>query len=183
MPTWVALLRAINLGSRNKVAMPALRQALGDAGFTDVRTYVQSGNVIASSPHRSPAKVAETITALVKEEFGLDVPVVVRTADQLHHVVTANPFPDAARERPRLLHVSFLIAEPDPGRVTALHSDESMSEVCRVDGDHLYIDYRDGVQGSRLTSAYFARRLGVDGTARNWRTVTTLAQLAAGERR
>ena len=183
MPTWVSLLRAINLGKRNQVPMPALREALAKAGFSDVRTYVQSGNVVARSPHRAPAKVAERITALVKDEFGLDVPVIVRAPDQLDHVIAANPYPVAAQERPNILHVMFLAGAPDPDAVRALHTDEMTKDVCRVDGDNLYIDYGTGVHGNRLTAAYLSRRLRVDGTARNWRTVTTLAQMARPERR
>jgi uncharacterized protein (DUF1697 family) len=120
-----------------------------------VRTYVQSGNVVASSEHSSPAEVADEMSALVKAEFGLDVPTTVRTAEQLDQVIAANPYPQAARERPKLLHVSFLLAEPDPERVAAVHDNELTKDVCRV----------------------------VDGTARNWRTVTTLAQMAAESRR
>jgi uncharacterized protein (DUF1697 family) len=181
--TWVALLRAVNLGSRNKVSMPALRESLAAHGFQDVRTYVQSGNVIASSEHSSPAEVADEMSALVKAELGLDGPITVRTAEQLNQVIAANPYAQAAQERPKLLHVSFLFAEPDPERVAAVHGHEVTKDVCGVVGDSLYIDYRDGVQGSKLTSAYLARQLGVDGTARNWRTVTTLAQMAAESRR
>ncbi|MGI8613150.1 MAG: DUF1697 domain-containing protein [Nocardioidaceae bacterium] len=175
--TWISLLRAINLGSRNQVSMPALRRALEADGFCDVRTHLQSGNVVAESVHRSPAKVAESVNAVVKQEFGLDVPVIVRTAEQLRHVVEANPFPEAARERPKILHVSFLAAIPAAAGVQTLVDHELTRQVCRVEGDNLYIDYVDGVHTSKLTSAFFARRLGVDGTARNWRTVLALVEL------
>ena len=183
MPTWVSLLRAINLGKRNQVPMPALREALANAGFSDVRTYVQSGNVIARSPHRTPAKVAERITALVKDEFGLDVPVIVRGPEQLDQVIAANPYPVAAAERPTILHVMFLACVPKADAVQELHTDEMTKDVCRVVGDNLYIDYGTGVHGNRLTAAYLSKRLGVDGTARNWRTVTTLAEMARPARR
>jgi len=183
VPTWVCLLRAVNLGKRNQVSMPILRQVLSDAGFTDVATYVQSGNVVARSSHRSPATVAERVRDLVKAEFGLDVPVVVRTPEQLERVVAANPFPQAAAERPNILHVMFLGGVPKPEAVRTLHSDETTRDVCRVDGDNLYIDYGHGVHGNRLSAAYLSRRLGLDGTARNWRTVTTLAEMASESRR
>ncbi|MGH3454779.1 MAG: DUF1697 domain-containing protein, partial [Nocardioidaceae bacterium] len=76
MPTWIALLRAINLGGRNKVAMPRLRDVLTDDGFGDVRSYVQSGNVVVRSPRRSATSVGKRIGELVEREFGLTVPVV-----------------------------------------------------------------------------------------------------------
>ncbi|MFN8169302.1 MAG: DUF1697 domain-containing protein [Candidatus Nanopelagicales bacterium] len=79
MPTWVALLRAVNLGSHNKVNMPALRAALTEVGFGDVRTYVQSGNVVLSSPARTPTKVAAGVGDVLRASFGIDTPVLVRT--------------------------------------------------------------------------------------------------------
>ncbi len=183
MPTWISLLRAINLGSRNQVSMPALRAALAEAGFDDVRTHLQSGNVVARSAHRSPAAVADKMQTLLRTGFGVVVPVVVRTPEQLRQVVAGNPFPAAAEQRPKMLHVSFLGAVPDPSAVAALHSDAATEHTCRVEGDHLYVDYGEGVHGSRLTAAYLERRLGVPGTARNWRTVLALAELVADEPR
>lgn len=178
MPTWVCLLRAVNLGAHNKVPMPALRKALVAEGFEDVRTYVQSGNIVARSPLSSPGQVAGRVTRLVSEEFGVDAPVVVRTLSELDRVVDRNPFPEAARERPKGLHVVFLDGTPDPVRVAELHDHELARGLCLVDADHLYVDYRDGVHTSRLTAQLFARVLQVEGTARNWRTVMALQELA-----
>ena len=178
MTTWIALLRAVNLGARNKVPMPRLREVLAAEGFGDVRTYLQSGNIVAESRQRSAAAVEKRIGAVIEREFGLTVPVVARTPAELAAVIEANPFPEAAQRRPKLLHVVFLAGDPDRDGVAALHADERIRDRCRVEGRHLYVDYADGVHGSRLTLDYIARRLGVDGTARNWRTVLALADLA-----
>lgn len=178
MPTWIALLRAINVGGRNMVSMPALREALAADGFGDVRTYVQSGNIVVRSPQRSAASVGKRMGALLEHEYGLTVPVIVRSPGELASVIDANPFPAAAAERPKLLNVTFLAGDPDADGVAAIHEDALTRDVCRVDGRHLYVDYVDGVHGSKLTPTYFSRRLGVDGTARNWRTVLALAELA-----
>jgi len=178
--TWIALLRAVNLGARNKVSMPRLREVLTVDGFAEVRTYVQSGNLVVASPQRSAAAVEKRIAALIDREFGLTVPVVVRTHAELTSVIDANPFPAAADERPKALHVSFLAGDPDADGVAGLHADDLTRDCCRVEGRHLYVDYADGVHGSKLTPAYFARRLGVEGTARNWRTVLALAELSRG---
>lgn len=177
MPTWIALLRAINVGGRNMVSMPQLRKVLEADGFADVRTYVQSGNIVVRSSRRSANSVGKQIGGLIEREFGLTVPVVMRTPEQLAEVIDANPFPAAAVERPKLVHVTFLDADPDADGVDAIHSDDLTRDVCRVVGRQLYVDYVDGVHGSKLTLTYFSRRLGVDGTARNWRTVLALADL------
>jgi uncharacterized protein (DUF1697 family) len=175
--TWVSLLRAVNLGARNKVPMPALRAALAAAGFEDVRTYLASGNVVTRSRHRSPDRVAADVRRVVAELTDLDVPVMVRSPSDLEAVLAANPWPEAAKERPKLVSVFFLSGRPDAERVAALHDQDFADEACRVIGRELYVDYVTSVHASRLTPAFFARRLGVDGTARNWRTVEALAQM------
>lgn len=157
--------------------MPALRKALVAEGFDDVRTYVQSGNLVVRSTHSSPGRVARQVAALVSKEFGVDAPVVVRTAQELERVLGRNPFPEAALERPNLLHVVFLAGTPGADKVADLHGHELARDSCLVDGDHLYVDYRHGVHSSKLTPAFLARVLQVEGTARNWRTVKALEKL------
>lgn len=180
MGTWVSLLRAVNLGARNKVSMPVLRDRLAEAGFTDVRTHLQSGNVVATSPHRSEAGVAAAVNEVVREHFGLDVPVVVRTPEQLAGVVAANPFPEQSAAEPRLVAVVFH-ADPvqDPEGLVAF-ARQTGDEVV-VEGRDVYVAYqsRTGVHASRLTPAVLRRYAGSDGTARNWRTVSALAELSA----
>lgn len=181
MPTWVSLLRAVNLGAHNKVPMPALRTALSEAGFQQVRTYVASGNVLTSSRHRSPDRVAADVRRVIAELTGLGIEVMVRSPADMQAVVTANPWPQATRCRPTLVAVSFLSAAPSTERVAALHAETSGPDAgpscCRVIGRELYVDYVDSVHGSRFTPAFFERRLAVRGTARNWRTVEAIVDL------
>ena len=103
--TYIALLRGINLAGRRKVAMPALREALAEAGFEDVATYIQSGNLVLDSG-KSAAGLRTELEKLIEDRFGFAVPVIVRTRKQLDAVISANPFPEPAD--PRLLHVVFL---------------------------------------------------------------------------
>src|SRR5947209_18300532 len=108
----VALLRGINLGPNRRVPMPALRELLGGAGFEGVRTYVQSGNIVLSGKG-SPDAVAQRIRELIAAEFGLEVPVVVRTRDELADVVARDPLAGVV-ENPKLYQVTFFASEP-PG--------------------------------------------------------------------
>lgn len=158
--------------------MPVLRKALSAGGFDDVRTYLQSGNLVLRSTLSSAPQVASKVTRLVSEEFGIDTPVIVRSRPDLTRALERNPFPEAALERPNLLHVVFLSGTPDRGKVADLHGHDLARDSCLVDGDHLYVDYRQGVHGSKLTPPFLARVLGVGGTARNWRTVMALEELA-----
>jgi len=181
MAVWVSLLRGINLGARNKVPMPVLRDALAKAGFSNVRTYVQSGNVITSSRHRSPNRVAAVVREVVSEQFGLDLPVVVRSPAQLRAVHEWNPFPDATTDRPRLVQVLHLFDRPDPTDVAQLLiATRDIPEQVSVSGEEVVVDYLDTIHATTLTGPWIAKRLGgIDATARNWRTLTALVELAA----
>ncbi len=177
MAVWVALLRGINLGSHNKLAMPALRTALSDAGFVDVRTYVQSGNVVLRSSHRSPAAVARAVQGVVRECSGVDTPVIVRTPDQLREVLTWDPFPQPADARPTTVHVVHLDRTPAPAAVDAVLTADWGKDEIAVRGPEAVLHYAESMHGSRLQAVTVLRRLGVDGTARNWRTLCALVGL------
>ncbi len=179
MPVWVSLLRGVNLGARNKVNMPRLREALADAGFDDVRTYVQSGNVVTRSAHRSPNKVSDAVRAVVREHFDIDVPVVVRSPRQLRDVLAWCPFPDDAAARPTAVHVVHLTDEPDRDRVAALIAEDWSPDGLAARGGEIVIRYADVMHTSRLQYATALKRLKVDGTARNWRTLQALVELTA----
>jgi uncharacterized protein (DUF1697 family) len=180
MATWVLLLRAVNLGSTNKVSMPVLRERMAEAGFTDVRTYVQSGNIVATSKHRSEATVARDLHDLIQEHFGVDTPVIVRTPAQIAAVLEKNPFPDEAAAAEKLVAVMFF-AKPLPPGEAIVEFAASVGEKVLVDGRELYIAYSRSVHESKLTPAAMRKHLrGVEGTARNWRTVKALTELANG---
>jgi uncharacterized protein (DUF1697 family) len=181
MATWVLLLRAVNLGSTNKVSMPVLRERMAEAGFTDVRTYVQSGNIVAASKHRSEATVARDLHDLIPECFGVDTPVIVRTPAQIAAVRAKNPFPDEVAAAEKLVAVVFF-AKPLPPGEAIVDFAASVGEKVLVDGRELYIAYSRSVHESKLTAAAMRKHLGLmDGTGRNWRTVTAVADLAAGQ--
>jgi uncharacterized protein (DUF1697 family) len=179
MPVWVSLLRAINLGSHNKVSMPVLRGLLEQAGFEEVRTYVQSGNIVTRSSHRSADTVARLVRDLVADHFTVDTPVVVRSPAQLRAVLTWNPFPEAAAEHPKVVMVHHLLETPKPPDVAALLA-ERVPEQMAVRGDEVVIDYGDHIHGSTVTPTWLSRRLKVEGTARNWRTLTALVEMTSG---
>jgi uncharacterized protein (DUF1697 family) len=180
MPVWVSLLRGVNLGARNKVNMPALRKALEARGFEDVRTYVQSGNVVTRSGHRGAASVGAAVRDTVRTEFGIDVPVVVRSPEQLCSVLDWCPFPQDAAARPTGVHVVHLTAEPAPDRLQALLAEDWSPDGIAARGLEIVVRYDEAMHRSRLQYATILKRLGVDGTARNWRTLQALVDLSSG---
>ncbi|MBV9471358.1 MAG: DUF1697 domain-containing protein [Solirubrobacterales bacterium] len=175
----VVLLRGINLGSTKRVAMPALRELLSDAGFDDVRTYVQSGNVVLSSD-ASPGQLARESERLIAERFGFEVDVVVRTRDELAEVVRLNPLGEVA-VNPKRYQVSFLSAELDQEVVEQLAALAAEPERFVAVGRELYAWHPEGVARSKLSAKLAGRGLGVLATARNWTTVTTLLSIADEE--
>jgi uncharacterized protein (DUF1697 family) len=172
----IVLLRGINLGPRNRIAMPALRELLTGAGFEDVRTYVQSGNVVLET-RRKPAGVAKACEELIAAELGLDIGVVVRTRDELAEVVRRNPLGDVA-DNPKRYQVSFLDSELDPKVADTLSGLAAGSERMEVIGREIYAWHPEGVARSKLWAGLAGKGLGVKSTARNWTTVTTLLEMA-----
>jgi len=176
MPRQVVLLRGINLGSSRRIAMADLRELLTAAGHEDVRTHLQSGNVVLSSEH-APAALERMIAEQILARLGMEVPVLVRTRDELADVVRRNPLGAVAND-PKRLQVSFLSAEPAPAVVRELESVDIAPEQIAVSGREIYVWHANGIQKSPAAALISDRRLGVTATARNWNTVTRLLELA-----
>jgi uncharacterized protein (DUF1697 family) len=156
--------------------MPELREALADAGFGDVRTYVQSGNVVLSSTTK-PEQTARKVERVIAEHFGLDVAVVVRTKAELARVVKKNPLGKFAKD-PKRYQVSFLARKLDGKTAKKLEEAVVGAEQLVVDGREIYAWHDAGVARSKLWAALAGKGLGVTATARNWTTVTKLLELA-----
>ena len=172
----IVLLRGINLGPRNRIAMPQLRKLLETAGFDDVRTYVQSGNIVLST-RRRPESTAVACEKLIGDELGLDIPVVVRTRDELAEIVRRDPLGDVADD-PKRYQVSFLDGEPDPKAIEKLAAAAAGGERIEAIGREIYAWHPDGIARSKMWAALAGKGIGVKATARNWTTVTTLLHMA-----
>jgi uncharacterized protein (DUF1697 family) len=179
MKTYVVLLRGINLGPRNRVAMPELRELLSAAGFDDVRTYLQSGNVVLAGKG-SAASVARTCGQEIAKGLGLEIDVVVRTRAELAAVVRRNPLGKVAKN-PKRYQVSFLATKPAAALVRKLEAAVVPPERFAAVGRELYAWHPEGVARSKLWTLLASRDLGVTATARNWTTVTKLLELADHE--
>jgi uncharacterized protein (DUF1697 family) len=166
---WVALLRGVNLGARNKVPMAKLRTLLEDAGYGSVRTYIASGNVLLDGPAGRKALGSE-LERLVLESFGVKTTVIMRKPRELAATVETHPFDD-----PSATHVAFLATRPVKAAVARL---EAVDPSAVLAGVELYLQLPHGVHGSRLSNARIESLLGVPATLRNWRTVVALAELA-----
>ncbi len=156
--------------------MPELRELLTAAGYEEVRTYLQSGNVILSCTRR-PKRLAQEIHELIGEGFGLQIPVVVRTRDELAEIVGLNPLGKVVTD-PKRYQVSFLDSELDQSTIDELAELAAGSERFTAVGRELYAWHPDGVARSKLWNKLAGAGLGVTATARNWITVTSLLAMA-----
>lgn len=178
----LALLRGINVGGKNRLPMAELAAIFAEVGAGAVRTHIQSGNVLFAASPEVAARAPGLVEARIAARFGFRPPVVVRTAAELARVVADNPFlAGGVGADEATLHVLFLADRPPPDRVAALDPDRSPPDAFLVRGREVYLRLPNGVAKSRLTNAYVDRVLGTTSTGRNWRTVTALRALLAGE--
>jgi uncharacterized protein (DUF1697 family) len=177
MPNHIALLRGINVGGRNLVAMSDLRNLLGAMGFTGAQSLLQSGNLIFQSDRRTGTALERLLEAETKKRLAASVAYFVRTAAEWETIVARNPFPDEAKRDPGHLVVQFLKEEPGVDKVKALQAAIRGPEIVRTEGRQLYVVYPAGIGKSKLTNALIEKTLGQRGTGRNWNTVQKLAAL------
>jgi uncharacterized protein (DUF1697 family) len=177
--TYLALLRGVNVGGKNKLPMSDLVDICIEAGCKNVRTFIQSGNVIFNTNARSRAQLPGKITALIAERFGYRIPVTLRTLEKLSAVVANNPFLEQGGSEDAL-HVLFLADVPNPDVVAGLDPERSPGDAFLVRGQEIFLKLSNGAADSKLTNNYFDKKLGTISTGRNWRTVTKLLELMKG---
>jgi uncharacterized protein (DUF1697 family) len=176
---YAALLRGINVGGNKKVAMAELRELLAGLGYTDITTYLQSGNAVFTSPQRDQQELADTIAAAVAQRLGVSIQVVVRTGAELAAAMESSPLPGEP-ENPSRFFVVFLSALPAPAGVEALAAQSFGPDRVWVSGQEAYLWCPNGASQTGLTNAFLEKSLGVTATSRNWNTVMKLAGLTAG---
>jgi uncharacterized protein (DUF1697 family) len=176
MAAHVALLRGINLAGRNRLPMKGLSALFTDAGCTDVRTYVQSGNVVFQAGPDLARRIPDVIEKAIRHQFGISVPVITRSAAELRAAARANPYLAREKDTTRL-HVAFLAAKPTAAQIKSLDPDRSPPDEFTVRGREVYLRLPNGMGRTKLSNAYLDARLGTTSTLRNWRTVLKLVEM------
>jgi uncharacterized protein (DUF1697 family) len=177
MPVYVSLLRGINVGGHKKIKMDRLRASLEALGLEQVKTYIQSGNIILKSAKLSTDALSRKIEAIILSDFGHSVSVISRTASEIEQVVALNPFLKPPGIDPEKLHVTFLSAAPAPATLKQLEAFNAAPDQVLWAGKELYFYLPNGTAQSILMKKPIDRILGVVTTTRNWRTVHTLRQM------
>jgi uncharacterized protein (DUF1697 family) len=176
------LLRAVNVGGRNGLSMPTLRQALADdLTVAEIKTYGLSGNIVFTqkTPPPSIGELESTLERAIGILFGLRPDIIIRSAEQWRGIIALNPFTEQASFDPAHLLLMAFKEEPVKDGLDGLADSIQGREKVHCVGSHAYIVYPDGIGRSKLTGAVIERHLGVRGTARNWNTVLKLDGLAA----
>ena len=177
MVAYVAMLRGINVGGKNKIKMSDLQALFVGLGHADVTTYIQSGNVVFTSGAKSAAAVTAAIEQRIVREFGAEVSIVLRTKAELAKVIAGNPFADGDLAK---VHVTFLAKKPEAPLVRALAEHRSPPDEFRIVGREVYLRCPNGYGKTKLNNTFWERKLKVGATTRNWNTVTKLFELAGG---
>jgi uncharacterized protein (DUF1697 family) len=175
--TFIALLRGINVGGHNRVPMSDLRAIATGLGWSDVRTYIQSGNLVFRSA-ASKDRIESALEEAIERRFRLQIPVIARSAEDWATYAKADPFPRARQKQPKFILLGLSKKPPAFRAVLALQERALQGEQIISSGDALWIHFAEGVARSKLTPALLDRVVGSPVTLRNWLTVTKLDELA-----
>lgn len=171
----IALLRAVNVGGR-KLPMAELRELCAGLGWSDVATYIQSGNLVFSAQD-APAAIETELEAAIRSRFGFEVPTIVRTAEAWRRYAPANPFPEAARDTPNYLLMLLSKRPPVQSAADAIQAKAAAGECVRQAGDAIWIHFPNGSGTSKLTPSLIDKAIGSPATSRNYRTVVKLEEM------
>ncbi len=178
MMTYIAMLRGINVGHGKVVKMERLRTLFATLGFGEVRTYVQSGNVVFQSERKSSAELTRTIEAKIQRDFGFTVPVLIKTSTELAQIVRDNPLLKVKGIDVSKLHVTFLSNAPPKTAAKALEDLATTRERFRILNREIYLYCPDGYGKSKLANNTIEKKCSLVATTRNWRTVSALLKMA-----
>jgi len=178
MPVLISMLRGVNVGPHNRIKMDALRALYESLKLKDPRTYVQSGNVIFRTSEKNHAQLAKKIQAAIQKTLGYSPAVIVRTTDEMRKVVADSPFKHRKNLEPGKILVTFLDATPLDGAQAALDAFKNYPEELHLEGRELYIYFPNGAGRSRLPWSSVEKLFKVNGTARNWNSVTKMLEIA-----
>ena len=174
MPTYIAMLRGINVSGHKIIKMEALRASFGALRLSNIQTYVQSGNVVFGAGNGSVAALSKKIEQRILRDFGFSVPVFLRTAKELEEIIERNPFlTDTAIDHSKL-HITFLSEAAPKTALEELQPLAEKPEQFRVMGREIYLYCPDGYGRTKLSNTAIERKLSVGATTRNWKTVNTL---------
>ncbi len=178
MNTFIAMLRGVNVSGQKKIAMDGLRGLCVALNLANVRTYVQSGNIVFESDEQDASILAERIQAQIMNAYGYSVQIFVRSPEDLQRIIANNPFLNKRNENPAWLHVTFLHGTPPEAKLSELKNPSDEGDEFSFGEKAIFLFCPHGYGRTKLSNTFFERKLGVPATTRNWKTVNALYQMA-----
>jgi uncharacterized protein (DUF1697 family) len=179
MPTYISFLRGVNMTGHNLIKMTDLSNLFKDIGFKDALTYIQSGNVIFSNfSDSSESEITLKIENAINEKFSYDVPVMIRTVKELENFQSVNPFLLEEDFEPSKMAVIFLHEKTTQEQIEKVININYPPDKFKIIGREIFIFCPNGFGRTRLYTNFFEKKMGVTGTARNWKTITSILQIA-----
>ena len=179
MTTYISILRGINVGGNKPIKMDALKALYENMNFNNVRTYIQSGNVVFTRIETDVKEIESRIAEEIANIYGFTVPVIVFTKDTLHMIINLNPFINDPSKDISFLHVTFLASTPQKYDLTTLEAKKGVGEEMHITHNAVYLYLPNGYAATKLNNNYFESKLKVDATTRNWRTAKELLNIAS----
>lgn len=178
MTKYIAILRGINVGGKRRLKMEKLKALFRELGFSDVETYIQSGNVMFNASEKeSDTTISDKIEAAIFKKYDFKVPVIVRTASELKEAIASNPFYASGNEDVDRLHLTFLKIYPSAERIEKASSANFAPDDFKVHGKNVFLHCSGKYSDSKLSNTFFESKLKVPATTRNWKTVLKLGEL------
>jgi uncharacterized protein (DUF1697 family) len=178
MITYIAILRGINVSGKRIIKMDALKQLFAELGNENIRTYIQSGNIVFENKKSNAKQLEKLLSAELKKQFGFDVPVLVYDKNEFKSIIDNNPFVHNKLIDPAHLHITFLNEEPKSAAVNKISASEFSPDEFSVIGKAVYLFCPNGYGTTKLTTGFFESKLSTSATTRNWKTTNQLLVMA-----
>ncbi len=178
MKRFVAFLRGINVSGQKKVPMADLRNLLGNVGLQNVKTYIQSGNVVFESDIINPSEIAKLIQASILDKFEFDVPVLVKDEEELRSIIDTNPYSKEEDLEQKQIYFVLFLEVPNNNLVEAFNQESYLNEEFKIIKDRLYLNCKQGYGKAKLNNNLIEKKLKIIATTRNYRTMNKLLEMA-----
>jgi uncharacterized protein (DUF1697 family) len=176
--TYIALLRGINVSGKNLIKMDALKKSMESIGFANVRTYIQSGNILFDIENATSSQISQLIINKIDKDFGIQLPVMVKTLEEWESAIKENPFLPEYSDALDCLHLTFLEKQPEESMIQKILPLQNGPDHCIILEDRIYLYCPEGYGRTKFTNTYFENKLKAKATTRNWKTILKLKEIA-----
>ena len=178
MITYISLLRGINVGGNKKIKMDSLRDGFSSLGYTNIKTYIQSGNILFCSKEEDKTKLEREISSMIMDKYGFDVPVLVLNSDDLNEVITNNPFANSINHKKEFIHITFISNEVKEINYKEIESKKESEDEYKIINKAIYLYLPKGYGNTKIHNNFFEKLLKTQATTRNWKTCLELFEMS-----